>query len=181
MKELILGGARSGKSALALEKATQSGKQVVFIATATASDEEMAERIARHQAERPLHWQLVEEPLQLANTLSRWASEERCLVVDCLTLWLNNLLSGDPLDEYRLQCEQQALLNTLATLKGHIILVSNEVGLGIVPLGNLSRRFCDESGRLHQQLATLCERVTLTVAGLPHILKNTQDISGATP
>jgi adenosylcobinamide kinase/adenosylcobinamide-phosphate guanylyltransferase len=173
MKELILGGARSGKSALAQQQAAASGLEVVFIATASAGDEEMATRIARHRADRPAHWQLVEEPVALADALCRHATAERCLLVDCLTLWLSNLLHDEAVDEARLARERDTLLQILPTLPGHIILVSNEVGLGVIPLGPLTRRFCDEAGRLHQALAAQCDRVTLTVAGLPHRLKDT--------
>lgn len=168
MQELILGGARSGKSALAQQRAGQSRLAVTYIATARALDEEMAARIARHRSARPAAWTLVEEPLRLAATLQAHAAAERCLLVDCLTLWLSNLLAEG---EARLALEKQALLETLPGLPGHIILVSNEVGQGIVPGNALARRFCDEAGRLHQALAALCERVTLTVAGLPLPLK----------
>jgi adenosylcobinamide kinase/adenosylcobinamide-phosphate guanylyltransferase len=169
MIELILGGARSGKSRLAEERALASGLAVTYIATATAADAEMTERIRHHQARRPADWSLVEEPLDLARALAAAAGAERCLVVDCLTLWLNNwLCSGDDAG-YAVQ--RQALLDSLAGLPGRVILVSNETGMGIVPLGELTRRYCDEAGRLHQDLAALCDRVTLTVAGLPLALK----------
>ncbi len=168
MKELILGGVRSGKSALAQRLALASGLSVTYIATATADDEEMAVRIRRHQMERPGSWQLLEEPVALAGVLKMSASENRCLLVDCLTLWLSNLLvAGGDLLKY--QC--QAFLDVLPGLPGRIILVSNEVNMGVVPVGELSRRFCDEAGWLHQALARQCERVTLTVAGLPLVLK----------
>ncbi len=170
MRELILGGARSGKSALAEQYAVASALEVVYIATAEARDGEMCERIAHHQARRPEHWGCIEEPLQLAAVLQQQASEERCLLVDCLTLWLSNLLAvGDELFER----ERTALLDALPQLPGRIIFVSNEVGLGIVPLGELTRKFCDESGRLHQAIAAKCERVTFVTAGLPMILKGT--------
>ena len=168
MRELILGGARSGKSALAEQHATDSGLDVVYIATAEAGDGEMSERIAHHRARRPDHWLCLEEPLQLAATLQRQAAENRCLLVDCLTLWLSNLLAaGDEVFEH----ERKALLGQLPKLPGRIIFVSNEVGLGIVPMGELTRRFCDESGRLHQAIASECDRVTFVTAGLPMILK----------
>lgn len=171
MHELILGGARSGKSALAEQRAEQSGLAVTYIATAEAGDGEMTERIAHHQSRRPASWQLVEEPLQLAGALAEHAAPERCLVVDCLTLWLSNLLANDPVDEARFAAERAALLELLPQLPGQVILVSNEVGLGIVPLGALTRRFCDESGRLHQAVAAVCDRVTFVTAGLPMTLK----------
>jgi len=169
MKELILGGVRSGKSRLAEQYASDSGLDVIYLATATAQDEEMRARIAHHQAQRPGHWQLVEEPLALAATLQHHAAAGRCVLVDCLTLWLTNLLCMG--NEARLRDEIAALLDALPGLRGRIILVSNETGMGVVPLGELTRRYCDEAGRLHQALAQRCERVILTVAGLPLVVK----------
>ncbi len=169
MKELILGGVRSGKSRLAEQHAQASGLEVLYIATATAGDAEMQQRIAHHQQQRPSTWSLIEEPLMLAKVLQQQAREDRCLLVDCLTLWLTNLLLSE--DASMLARERDALLEQLKNLPGHIILVSNETGMGIVPEAELARRFGDEAGRLHQQLAQLCDRVILTVAGLPHVLK----------
>ncbi len=169
MKALILGGARSGKSRLAEWRAHESGLRVTFIATGAPHDAEMAERIRRHQEDRPAGWALVEEPLALAAALRTHAASDRCLLVDCLTLWLSNLLHDD--DAQRFARERQALLDTLPALPGRIIFVSNEVGLGVVPIGELTRRFCDETGWLHQDLAKVCDRVTLVVAGLPLELK----------
>lgn len=169
MRSLILGGARSGKSALAERMATASGADVVYIATAQAHDEEMAARIAHHRARRPKYWHSVEEPLALADTLRDHARPGRCLLVDCLTLWLSNLL-GDA-DTQRFEREREALLSVLPSLPGEVLLVSNEVGLGVVPMGELSRRFVDEAGRLHQSLAPHCERVLFVAAGLPLALK----------
>lgn len=168
MKQLILGGARSGKSALAEKLAAESAAEVVYVATATAGDEEMRRRIEHHRRSRPAHWVTVEEPLALAQVMQEYASPQRLLLVDCLTLWVTNLLlQGEP----GLQRETAALLQLLPELTGQIILVSNETGLGVVPGDSLSRRFVDESGRLHQSLAGLCDRVVLTVAVLPQILK----------
>ncbi|HEY0634297.1 MAG TPA: bifunctional adenosylcobinamide kinase/adenosylcobinamide-phosphate guanylyltransferase [Gammaproteobacteria bacterium] len=169
MRELILGGVRSGKSALAERRALESGLPVTYIATATAGDEEMAVRIAHHRQRRPPSWRIIEEPLQLAAALQAHAAANHCLLVDCLTLWLTNLLLVA--DATRYERERTLLLELLPTLPGQIVLVSNEVGLGIVPLGELSRRFADEAGRLHQHLATCCERVTFVAAGLPLTLK----------
>lgn len=168
MKHLILGGARSGKSRHAEHLAEQSGRAVVYIATAEALDAEMSARIAHHRAQRPAGWALVEEPLALAAVLRTEAAPERCLLVDCLTLWLGNLLAADAV---RMQHEIDALCATLPHLPGEILLVSNEVGWGIVPDNPLARRFRDEAGRLHQRLAALCDRVTLVVTGLPLALK----------
>lgn len=169
MRTLILGGARSGKSALAERLAADSGREVIYVATAQAHDDEMHERIGHHRARRPAHWRSVEEPLALAEVLRRHAREDRCLLVDCLTLWLSNLLI-DP-QPARFERERDLLLDTLPSLPGELLLVSNEVGLGIVPMGALSRRFVDEAGRLHQSIATQCERVLFVTAGLPIALK----------
>ena len=169
MKTLILGGVRSGKSRLAERIALLSGRQVVYVATATAGDEEMARRIEGHRSRRPRDWMLVEESLELGRVIAASAGSARCLVVDCLTLWLTNLLVNP--DPSLLQSEREALLETLQELAGDIILVGNETNMGIIPLGEISRRFCDEAGSLHQELAARCDRVILTVAGLPQVLK----------
>lgn len=167
MKTLILGGVRSGKSRLAERWARESGLPVSYIATATADDAEMQRRIEAHRLGRPDNWQIIEEPICLAEALIAQAAPGRCVLVDCLTLWLTNLLTTA--DEYVF--EREALLLALPTLPGQIIFVSNETNMGIMPMGELSRRYCDEAGRLHQELAQVCERVVLTVAGLPHVLK----------
>ncbi len=169
MKELILGGARSGKSARAEQLAQASGLEVVYLATATAGDGEMARRIEQHRARRPAHWQTVEEPLALARALRRHATARRCLIVDCLTLWLTNQLLHD--DGAQLAQQRRELVALVERLPGWLIFVSNEVNMGVVPMDALSRRFCDEAGWLHQQLAARCERVTLMVAGLPLFAK----------
>ncbi|MHA6493912.1 bifunctional adenosylcobinamide kinase/adenosylcobinamide-phosphate guanylyltransferase [Pseudomonas borbori] len=169
MLEMILGGARSGKSALAEKLAGESGLAVTYIATSQALDGEMDARILHHRQRRPAHWALAEEPVQLARVLREHAAAERCLLVDCLTLWLTNLLMLD--DPARLDAERDALLASLAELPGRIILVSNETGLGVVPMGELTRRYVDAAGWLHQALAARCQRVIFTVAGLPMLLK----------
>jgi len=171
MRTLILGGARSGKSALAERLAIDSGREVVYIATAQAGDAEMAARIAHHRARRPQQWLCVEEPLRLADVLRDHARDDRCILVDCLTLWLSNLL-GDA-DVQGFERERDRLLNVLPDLPGDVLLVSNEVGLGIVPMGELTRRFVDEAGRLHQAVAALSERVLFVAAGLPLAIKGT--------
>ncbi|NCT79004.1 bifunctional adenosylcobinamide kinase/adenosylcobinamide-phosphate guanylyltransferase [Pseudomonas stutzeri] len=169
MLELILGGARSGKSRFAERLAADSGLAVTYIATSQALDGEMTSRIAHHRERRPAHWALVEEPLQLARVLREQAAVNRCLLVDCLTLWLTNLLMLD--DAMRLAEERDALLECLDGLPGRILLVSNETGLGVVPLGELTRRYVDEAGWLHQAVAERAQRVTFMVAGLPMTLK----------
>jgi len=169
MLQLILGGARSGKSRLAERLAADSQLDVIYIATSQPLDGELNQRVALHRERRPEHWGLVEEPLALASVLRAQARTDRCLLVDCLTLWLTNLLMLD--DAPRLCAEREALLETLSSLPGEILFVSNETGLGVVPMGELTRRFVDEAGLLHQALAERCERVVFTVAGLPMILK----------
>ncbi|MEH6470857.1 MAG: bifunctional adenosylcobinamide kinase/adenosylcobinamide-phosphate guanylyltransferase [Halopseudomonas sp.] len=169
MKQLILGGARSGKSRLAEQLALQSGLQVSYIATATVGDAEMAARIEQHRSRRPDHWNLLEEPIALAQVLQQQAGELGLLLVDCLTLWLSNLICAEQPE--LLRREVDALLEVLPQLPGHVIFVSNEVGMGIVPLGELSRQFQDEMGWLQQRVAEHCDRVVFTVAGLPHVLK----------
>ncbi|MDH5445352.1 MAG: bifunctional adenosylcobinamide kinase/adenosylcobinamide-phosphate guanylyltransferase [Gammaproteobacteria bacterium] len=169
MIELILGGARSGKSAYAQQQATASKQNVIYIATATGDDQEMQLRIRRHQQERPSHWQVIEEPIALAQTLKNYASTDTCLLVDCLTLWLSNLLGLD--DEDRLQLEIAQLYDVVQELPGTVLLVSNETGLGIIPMGELTRRYCDEAGLLHQKLAALSDSVIFMLAGLPQKIK----------
>ncbi len=160
---LVLGGARSGKSAFAARLAVASGLVPVYVATAEALDTEMASRIARHRRERGAHWLTIDAPRDLAGALATWATPDRFVVVDCLTLWLTNILTqGQDLPAARDQ-----LLAALEGRRGAVALVSNEVGLGIVPLGELSRRFVDEAGLLHQAVAAIADRVVLMVAGRP--------------
>lgn len=168
MTHLILGGARSGKSRYAEQLAITSQQTVIVIVTAQAQDEEMAQRIAHHQANRPTHWQVIEAPLNLAAALHTHARDGHCIIIDCLTLWLTNLLCQTP---DQLQQQRDALLAVLPTLPGTVLLVSNEVGMGIIPMGELTRRFVDEAGWLNQAVAGVCERVTLVAAGLPLALK----------
>ncbi len=172
MKELILGGVRSGKSHIAEQCAIDSGLAVTYIATATVhgnDDHEMNQRITQHKNRRPASWTLIEEPYALAKALEQHASPTRCLLVDCLTLWLTNLLISQ--DHHALEKERDAFIEIFPQLPGHIILVSNETNMGIIPVDPLSRKFCDEAGNLHQSLAQQCDRVVLAVAGLPHTIK----------
>ncbi len=169
MLTLILGGARSGKSRHAQHLAQASGLPVTLIATAEARDAEMVARIARHRAERPAGWSTREQPLHLAAALQQAAGVGQCVLVDCLTLWLLNLLEAG---ESIFAEERAALLNTLPTLRGDIVLVSNEIGLGVIPLGELSRRFVDEAGWLNQAIAALADNVTFIAAGLSLPLKS---------
>lgn len=174
MLELILGGARSGKSRFAEERALASGKQLVYLATAETRDREMSERVKLHQARRSDQWSLIEEPLLLAEILKQHSRADNCILVDCLTLWLTNcLLQSEKVQQDQVwQSERAKLLDTLQTLPGDVIFVSNEVGQGVVPMGELSRKFVDEAGWLHQDLAKLCDTVVFVVAGLPQFLKS---------
>ena len=164
---LILGGARSGKSRYAQKLAEASGKMPVLIATAAAGDDEMAERIEKHRAERAAHWRVVEEEIDLAGALAREASADRVLVVDCLTLWLSNIMGAAK----EVDAAVSGLLASLARLDGPVIFVTNEVGLGIVPNSKLGRAFRDAQGRLNQSLADACDTVVFVAAGLPLQLK----------
>lgn len=202
--KLIIGGARSGKSALAERYAKSSNMPVTYIATAQAFDREMQQRINQHQSDRPNHWQLIESPLQLAKAIELAisnASNEQvndndgiCILVDCLTLWLSNCLCKPNTDlandvesnpEGNLvywEEEKQALLSLLASIQKklhskktiELILVSNEVGHGIVPMGELSRQFVDQAGWLHQAIATIADNVDFVMAGLPLALKSSE-------
>lgn len=169
MMQLILGGARSGKSRLAEQTAIQSAKAVIYIATAQAYDDEMRLRITHHQSQRPNEWKVIEEPLFLAACLQKNDAAGQVILVDCLTLWMSNLLMHPDPD---MQIKQyQKLLALLPQLQSEIILVSNETGLGVIPIGEITRKFVDESGRLHQQLGQIVDKVVFCVAGFPMILK----------
>lgn len=169
-RTLVLGGIRSGKTALAEKIAHQSGEPVVYLATATASDEEMARRVARHRQNRPPEWGLVEAPLKLASVLVDQARGSRppLLLVDCMSLWVSNLLfAGDEV----FTRERAAFLKALESYPGRVVIVSNEVGLGTIGMDPLTRRFCDELGWLNQDLASCCDQVVMSVAGLSLTLK----------
>lgn len=170
MKELILGGARSGKSHYAETRAIESGMDVIYIATAQALDDEMQLRIKHHQQQRPAHWRLIEEPIELLSVLKENANASTCILVDCLTLWVSNQLCSDK-HKQQIEKNSESLASLLPTLSGNIIFVSNEVSMGITPMGEMSRQFVDESGRLHQRLAAVCDKVTLMVAGIPSQIK----------
>ena len=169
MITLVLGGVRSGKSEFAEKLAAAGGKAVTYIATATASDDSMHERIALHRERRPENWANLEEPLRLAQTIESADRDDGCLLIDCLSIWMTNLLIAE--DEARLELETEALIDRLQQLSGDAILVSSETSMGIVPMGELSRQYCDRIGLLHQQVAGIADRVVLVVAGLPQVLK----------
>jgi adenosylcobinamide kinase/adenosylcobinamide-phosphate guanylyltransferase len=172
MIELIVGGARSGKSRYALAQAPQvmTGEgQLSFIATAEARDAEMKSRIERHQQERDSNWNLIEEPRDLSKFINQF-SEGDVVLVDCLTLWLTNWLCSKTPELW--VDEKKAFVEGLQQSSAHWLLVSNEVGMGVTPMGELSRQFIDECGWLHQDLAQVADRVTLVMFGLPQTLKS---------
>ena len=163
---LVLGGVRAGKSAFA-EGLTQAWERRVYVATAVATDDEMAERITSHRARRGADWRTVEEPVELAAAVRRESAPGTGLLVDCLTVWLGNLMHhGHDVDA---ACE--ALLEALAAAAGPVVLVANEVGLGIVPDNAMARAFRDHAGRLNQAVARIAVRVYFVAAGIPMILK----------
>ena len=177
MHELILGGQRSGKSRCAEERAKawlagDPKRSALLIATGQALDDEMRSRIARHRLDRAARlpaMATLEEPIALAEALRAHAKPQRLIVVDCLTLWLTNLVMpqrGAPLDDAALARARDAVLDAVRGAAEPIVLVSNEIGLGVAPLGAETRHFVDELGRLHQAVAELCARVTLMVAGI---------------
>ena len=173
MMQLILGGARSGKSRLAERRAQDSQLSVIYIATAQAFDTEMQARIVHHQKQRPAHWQVIEEPIYLADCLKEIDRPNQMILIDCLTLWMSNLLLHENAELQQQQC--QKLLELLPRLQSEIILVSNETGLGVIPMGEISRKFVDESGRLHQQLGHIADKVIFCVAGFPMFLKGEKE------
>jgi adenosylcobinamide kinase/adenosylcobinamide-phosphate guanylyltransferase len=169
MKTLVLGGVRSGKSRHAESVAREAVGSTTVIATGTAGDEEMAARIAAHRARRPAHWTVIEEPLHLSSALTRASNADSVIIIDCLTLWLSNLLLHT--NPRLLDNEVEGLIATLPELPGSLILVGNEVGFGIMPINDLARRFGDAAGLLHQRLAAACDQVVLMIAGLPLTVK----------
>ena len=164
---LVLGGARSGKSRYAQDLAESSNLAKVFVATAQPFDEEMRERIAAHRQDRGHVWRTIEEPLALGSLLAAETGPDRVVLVDCLTLWLSNvLLAGSDVQRATADLSQ-----AISRSAGPLILVSNEVGNGIVPAAPLGRVFRDGQGRLNQAVASACDAVVLVTAGLPRLLK----------
>lgn len=177
----IIGGARSGKSACAERLAGQSGLPVTYIATAATpggahADAEFAARIAHHRARRPAHWGFAEAPLDLSGALDAAATPGQCVLIDCLTLWLANLLcppgSDAPLPDWRTRLDAFATACERARRTDcAVLVVSNEIGMGVVPMGAATRLYVDELGRLNQRIAALADRAMLVAAGLPLVLK----------
>ncbi|TAL54439.1 bifunctional adenosylcobinamide kinase/adenosylcobinamide-phosphate guanylyltransferase [Pandoraea sp.] len=171
---LVLGGARSGKSTYAEQLAHDSGLPVTYLATAHIADTEMAERIAVHRARRPAHWQLREVGRDLPGALAEAARPGHCVLVDCLTLWTAAWLcppDAPAASPAAWANAVKALDDVLHDTPGKIILVSNEIGMGVIPMGAMTRQFVDELGRLNQRLAARCSRVCLMVAGIAMPLK----------
>jgi adenosylcobinamide kinase / adenosylcobinamide-phosphate guanylyltransferase len=170
----VIGGARSGKSRYAQGLAEQ-GQRVVVIATALAADDEMRDRIEHHRADRPAHWRVVEVPITvggLADAIQFHAAADACLLIDCLTLWLSQLICP-PAGVATVDAQRATalLLEALANAPGRIIVVSNEIGLGVVPMDAATRRVVDALGRLHQDVAAMATQVSWMVAGLPVAIK----------
>ena len=166
---LITGGARSGKSRCAEQRAAEMGARPVYVATAEAKDEEMAQRIAEHRKRRGDRWRTIEEPLELADALLAQRGTTDCVLVDCLTLWISNLLIRH--DEKYAWEKVEELIEQLPLLNFHLVFVTNEVGWGIVPDNLLARQFRDLAGWTNQRMAAAANEVILMVAGIPIIAK----------
>ncbi|WP_422370945.1 bifunctional adenosylcobinamide kinase/adenosylcobinamide-phosphate guanylyltransferase [Hoeflea sp.] len=164
---LVLGGARSGKSAFAEGIVERASASRLYVATGQAWDEEMRARISAHQGRRGEGWETVEAPLELTEALVSGARADRAVLVDCLSLWVTNLMLG----EHDIEAAFKGLAEALPDLKGPVVFVSNEVGLGIVPDNAMARAFRDHAGRLHQQIASLADEVHFVAAGLPLKMK----------
>jgi adenosylcobinamide kinase/adenosylcobinamide-phosphate guanylyltransferase len=163
----VLGGARSGKSSFAEKLVENSGLQPVYLATGRAFDKEMESRISIHRDRRGNEWQTVEEPLDLVGALEKHAGHDRFVLVDCLTLWITNLMMA----EQNVAAETKTLIAALRQLSGPVVFVSNEVGLGIVPENRMAREFRDHAGFLHQAVASVADEVYFMAAGLPLKMK----------
>ncbi|MFA0085730.1 bifunctional adenosylcobinamide kinase/adenosylcobinamide-phosphate guanylyltransferase [Vibrio sp. 10N.261.51.F12] len=177
--ELVLGGARSGKSRFAenrVHELTTPEKSMHYVATSEALDDEMVSRIEHHQAQRGEGWKEWECPTSLALQLLRF-DEDDVVLIDCLTLWLNNVIyyQGKACSNQSLQEEIEALAFALQQCSAHVILVSNEVGMGVVPMGEVTRLFVDNAGRMNQIIAAVSQRVVFVAAGLPLVLKSGAD------
>ncbi len=166
----ITGGARSGKSSFAADLAPKLGKKVIFVATALAIDKEMKNRIARHIGERPKHWTTIEAPTDILNALKRAGPDGKVILIDCLTIYLTNLIIAK-LSDAKIEKHVNELLNFLSGSDSAVIIVSNEVGLGIVPVNKLARRFRDLAGKVNRTVAEKANEAYLLVSGIPVVLK----------
>lgn len=170
MISLVLGGVRSGKSRYAVEQAEKSKKKTAFIATCVFFDKEMRNRIRLHRLSRPRHWRLIEEGRDIALALSKIENSYGIAIIDCLGLWISNLLS-DYLKDNEIENEIEKFIRTILKTKLNVILVSNDVGSGIMPINAIARRFCDLLGLANQRIAQKADNVILMSAGIPQILK----------
>ncbi len=168
---LVSGGVKSGKSAFALQLGYEQCVQRAFIATATALDEEMADKISAHKAERGQFWQTIEEPRDIAGALKRAASEFDVVLIDCLTLWVSNLLTLDNLSDEMILDEVDKFLRVLKKAKCRVIIVTNEVGLGILPADRLSRRYLNMLGAANKRIAEVAHFVYMMFSGIPVMIK----------
>ncbi len=173
---LVLGGQRSGKSRYAEQLVTASGGARVYVATAAAGDEEMAQRIAGHQNRRGSGWRTVEEPLDLPRAIVHEAGDGFHVLVDCLTIWVSNLMGAGR----DIEAETTRLVEALREARGDVVLVSGEVGLGVIPDNVLARRYADALGLVNQRVAEVADRVVLVAAGLPLVLKSEQTLHEVT-
>jgi len=169
---LVVGGAKSGKSSFALNVCNSLGRERIFLATAQALDQEMEERIRRHQVERGSGWRTIEEPLKVAETIGSLDSKDTVILLDCLTLWLNNLYMEYGEDQEVVVEAIENLARQLTNIHGAVVVVSNEVGMGIVPDNQLSRTYRDTAGYMNQRIAHLAGKVVAVLAGLPLVLKD---------
>lgn len=169
---LVIGGAKSGKSRYALDLCQQTGQKLIFLATAQAKDQEMTERIKRHQEERGRNWQTIEEPLDIIGRIQEFDSANTVILLDCLVLWMNNLYMKYGDDLKSIDQEVDALINHLSNVRGLVVMVSNELGMSIIPDNPLAREFRDRIGILNQRIAGIARKVVMMVAGLPLILKD---------
>jgi adenosylcobinamide kinase / adenosylcobinamide-phosphate guanylyltransferase len=169
---LVLGGAKSGKSSFALNVCNSLDRDRIFLATAQAFDQEMEVRIRRHQAERGSGWRTIEEPLKVAKTISAHDSDDTVILLDCLTLWLNNLYMEHGEDQEAIGEAIETLARQMADIRGAVVVVSNEVGMGIVPDNPLSRTYRDTAGYMNQRIARLSGKVVVLLAGLPIVMKD---------
>jgi len=167
----VTGGTRSGKSNFAQDLAHSQKGRTVFIATAEALDDEMGQRIASHQRARPSGWDTVEEPRHLGQAVQKCAGTHDILLIDCLTLWISNLLTNDPLSEAEIALEVKSLIHSCKTESSTVIIVSNEVGMGIVPVDRLTRLYRDIVGRANQEIASEADEVFLVVSGISMKIK----------
>lgn len=169
---LVVGGAKSGKSRFALNVCNGLNRKRIFLATAQALDQEMVERIKRHQAERDREWHTVEEPLNVADSIRTLDNEDTIILIDCLTLWLNNLYMEYGDEQESIMRAIEILMQQLSRTRGAVVVVSNEIGMGIVPDNPLSRRFRNDAGSMNQRIAHLARKVVAVMAGLPLVLKD---------